>query len=144
MLGFGTPSTDGASITQMTNPRYRLLWTLKEVVWRRFGWAATITPIPTTITDYRVPGYTFGVHKKTIKDKHNEKDHGLTSQCPHATQGKSYETFNMPCTLQSFGTLNSSDDGETSSSDKQVHLDDLGSQNLLTSVNWDSWIIDLG
>ncbi|QKX58294.1 uncharacterized protein TRUGW13939_05416 [Talaromyces rugulosus] len=149
MLGSETISTRvGVSVTPMTDPRYRMLWTLKEEVWRRFGWIATITPIATTTTDYGVSGYPSTIHDETRGDHYDEKGQGSTSlslcevglHFPTGTRANSHETSDMPCNLQPFGTLNSSNDGENNLPDKYVHLDNLGHPDILASVNWDSWL----
>ncbi len=41
MPGSGTPSVTGGLRLRMTDPRYRMLWTLKEEVWQKFGWPTT-------------------------------------------------------------------------------------------------------
>jgi hypothetical protein len=154
MLGSETLSTHGVSVTRMTDPRYRMLWAMKEEVWRRFGWTATIIPIATTTTttttDYGVSGYPSAIHDETRSGHYDEKCQGPTSlslcevglHFPTGTRANSHETSDIPCNLQSFGTLNSSNGGESNLSDKYVHLDNLDHPDILASVNWDSWLID--
>lgn len=150
MLGSENTSTDGASGILMTDPRYRMLWTLKEEVWRRFGWVATITPIPTTTSGYWGSGGSSAIdNNKSRKSQHDEEGRGPTSlslceagsHFPTAVRD-SHETSDMPYNMQFFGTLNSSNDGEANLSDKYVHLADLSRSDPLASVNWDSWLID--
>lgn len=149
MLGSESHSTDGTSVTLMTDPRYRLLWALKEEVWRRFGWLTTASA---TIDD-GVSEYSSGIYNKKRKNNDDEKGQEPSSlslceagsRFPTSTRGNSYETPGMPYNLhsQAFDALNSSDDRESNLFDKNIHLDNLDYPDLLASVNWDSWLIDL-
>lgn len=149
MLCSENTSTDGESVTIMTDPRYRMLWSLKEEVWRRFRWVATITPIATTTTHYGGSGDCPAIENNLRKIQHDEEGQEPTSLSLCETDSHfpttardSYGTSDVPSNLRCYGTLNSSYNGEAKLSDKYVHTADLNHSDLLTSVNWDSWLID--
>lgn len=143
-------SPDGGSVIALTDPRYRMLWTLKERVWQRFGWASQEqTMIVTTPNIDALPEGQFALGYPTGDERHYTFVNSCQSVSGHQTTlltQQDVSAFKTPDYLEDSdsNSINISKGGDTRDGmffDRYFNIGDLVSPNLLNPVDWDSWLL---
>ena len=134
----------------LTDPRYRMLWTLKERVWQRFGWASQEqTMIVTTPNIDALPEGQFALGYPTGDERHYTFVNSCQSVSGHQTTlltQQDVSAFKTPDYLEDSdsNSINISKGGDTRDGmffDRYFNIGDLVSPNLLNPVDWDSWLL---
>jgi hypothetical protein len=143
MPGSGVTLTDGRPTPPMTDPRYRMLWSLKEQVWRRFGWASATARTPASIsTDGSALEGSPGARDKE-PTPYYDPCRAIFKPQAVAPPGKP----EMQNDVKYSSPVNSADGGAAATAggpipDRYFDIDDLIPPNLVSPVHWDAWLLD--